>query len=149
MRRLFIILSGSILALILISSLFWKPVLWSLILVGPLILLGIYDMYQKKHSISRNFPLAGRVRYFMEKIRPGIYQYFVESNTDGRPFSRINRSLIYQRAKSVDDTVPFGTQLNVYESGYSWLNHSIAAIHPEELDQDPRVLVGGPDCKQP
>ena len=130
-------------------SLAWKPILWLLILLVPLVLLGFYDILQEKHSISRNFPVAGRLRFFMESIRPGIYQYFVESNTDGRPFSRINRSLIYQRAKAVDDTVPFGTQLNVYESGYSWLNHSIAAIHPEELNQDPRVLVGGPACTQP
>jgi glutamate synthase domain-containing protein 2 len=149
MRRLFIILSFSLLTIVFLMSLSWKPVLWSLIIIAPLVVLGIYDILQEKHSISRNFPVAGRVRFFMESIRPGIYQYFVESNTDGRPFSRINRSLIYQRAKAVDDTVPFGTQLNVYESDYSWLNHSIAAIHPEDLNQDPRVLVGGPDCAHP
>ena len=149
MRRLFMILSITVLALVFGTSLVWTPILWLLILIGPLVLLGVYDILQTKHSITRNFPVAGRLRFFMETLRPGIYQYFVESNTDGRPFSRINRSLIYQRAKGVDDTVPFGTQLNVYDSGYSWLNHSISAIHPHELEQDPRVLVGGPDCTQP
>lgn len=149
MRKLFIILSVCALSAIFLLSLSWQPILWSLVIVAPLVLLGIYDIFQKKHSISRNFPVAGRVRFLMEKLRPGIYQYFIEGNTDGRPFNRLNRSLIYQRAKSVDDTVPFGTQLNVYDSGYSWLNHSIAAIHPEKLDQDPRVLVGSPNCTQP
>jgi glutamate synthase domain-containing protein 2 len=149
MRKLFIILSATLLLSIFLFSLIWKPILWFLILVLPLVILGIYDMFQKHHSISRNFPVVGRVRFLMETLRPGIYQYFIESNTDGRPFSRINRSLIYQRAKAVDDTVPFGTQLDVYESGYEWLNHSIAAIHPEDLNQDPRVMVGGPDCTQP
>ncbi|HUH33360.1 MAG TPA: FMN-binding glutamate synthase family protein [Daejeonella sp.] len=149
MRKLFIILSASILIAIFSISVFWQPILWALVIIAPLVLLGIYDIFQTKHSISRNFPIVGRVRFMMEKLRPGIYQYFVEGNTEGRPFNRINRSLIYQRAKAVDDTVPFGTQFNVYESGYSWLNHSIAAIHPEQLNQDPRVLVGGPDCKQP
>lgn len=149
MRKLFILISVVVLLSIFSISVFWKPILWALVLVGPLVILGVYDIIQKPHSISRNFPVVGRIRFFMETLRPGIYQYFIESNTDGRPFSRINRSLIYQRAKSVDDTVPFGTQLDVYESGYEWLNHSIAAIHPEDLDQDPRVMVGGPDCKQP
>ncbi len=149
MRKLFIILSVTLLLIIFLISLAWQPALWALVIVVPVTLLGFYDMFQEKHSISRNFPVLGRVRFLMETLRPGIQQYFVESNTDGRPFSRINRSLIYQRAKAVDDTVPFGTQLNVYESGYSWLNHSIAAIHPEDLNQDPRVIVGGPDCSQP
>ncbi len=149
MRKLFIILSISLPVILLLISLAWPPILWALLIVAPVILLGLYDIIQEKHSISRNFPVLGRVRFLMETLRPGIQQYFVESNTDGRPFSRINRSLIYQRAKAVDDTVPFGTQLNVYESGYSWLNHSIAAIHPHDLNQDPRVLVGGPDCTQP
>jgi glutamate synthase domain-containing protein 2 len=149
MRKLFIALAVGLPLIIILISLAWPPVLWSLGLIAPLILLGIYDIIQTKHSISRNFPVLGRVRFMMETLRPGIQQYFVESNTDGRPFSRITRSLIYQRAKAVDDTVPFGTQLNVYDSGYSWLNHSIAAIHPHDLNQDPRVLVGSPDCKQP
>lgn len=149
MRKLFIILSISLVAAVALLSLVWQPALWALLIILPIVLIGIYDIFQKKHSISRNFPVAGRLRFFMESIRPGIYQYFIESNTDGRPFSRINRSMIYQRAKAVDDTVPFGTQLNVYESGYSWLNHSLSAIHPEDLDQDPRVLIGGPDCLQP
>ena len=149
MRKLFIIISAVVLLTIILVSFAWRPVLWILLLVGPLVLMGIYDMFQTSHTLLRNFPLFGRVRYFMEILRPGIYQYFIESNTEGRPFNRINRSLIYQRAKAVDDTVPFGTQLNVYDSGYSWLNHSIAAIHPEDLNQDPRVLVGGPECSQP
>ena len=143
------ILSITVLVLVFGISLVWTPILWLLLLIGPLMLLGVYDILQTRHSITRNFPVAGRMRFFMERLRPGIYQYFVESDTGGRPFSRINRSLIYQRAKAVDDTVPFGTQLNVYDSGYSWLNHSIAAIHPHELEQHPRVMVGGPDCTQP
>ena len=149
MRRVFVIVSICVFLFVFVISWSWPPMLWSLIVVAPLVTVGIYDVMQTRHSITRNFPLAGRLRFFMEKLRPGIFQYFVESDTDGKPFSRINRSLVYQRAKAVDDTVPFGPQLNVYDSGYSWLNHSIAAIHPHKLEQDPRVLVGGPDCTQP
>jgi glutamate synthase domain-containing protein 2 len=123
--------------------------LWLSILVLPLNVAGWYDFLQSKHAITRNFPLFGRGRYWMEWLRPKIYQYFVESDIDGRPFNRSERSLIYQRAKKVTDTTPFGTQLNVYEEGYEWMNHSIAAKNFQTLVQDPRVTVGGPDCTQP
>jgi glutamate synthase domain-containing protein 2 len=113
----------------------------------PIILIGLNDLFQTKHAIRRNFPVVGNFRYFLESIRPEINQYFVESNIDGRPFSRERRSVIYQRAKGVEDTVPFGTQSDVYAVDYEWVNHSIAPKHaPKEI---PRVLIGGPDCKQP
>ncbi|MCB0406600.1 MAG: FMN-binding glutamate synthase family protein, partial [Bdellovibrionales bacterium] len=109
--------------------------------------LGIVDIIQEKHTIRRNFPVLGRFRYILESVRPEISQYFVESNTDGRPFNRNERSIIYQRAKGDLDTVPFGTQLDVEDIGYEWVNHSITAKHINY--EDLRVTVGGPDCKQP
>lgn len=115
----------------------------------PFILLGIYDMLQKSSAIRRNFPLIGRLRYFFESIRPEMMQYFVETDTEGRPFNRIYRSMIYQRAKKVNDTAPFGTQINVYRPGYEWIDHSIYAVKASELDTDPRVMVGEGRCSQP
>jgi glutamate synthase domain-containing protein 2 len=128
---------------------FWHSFLGVYIVLIPLVLLGIYDMAQTKHAIMRTFPLVGRGRYWMEWLRPKIYQYFVESDIDGRPFNRTERSIVYQRAKKDVDTTPFGTQLNVYEEGYEWMNHSIAAKNFDELNQNPRVIIGGADCKQP
>lgn len=119
------------------------------ILVVPFVAGGIYDMTQTRHAIARNFPLLGRTRYIAEWMRPKVHQYFVESDTNGRPFNRIDRSLIYQRAKNETDTTPFGTQLDLYSEGYEWMNHSINALEKKHLDHDPRVLVGGPQCKQP
>ena len=149
MRKIFIVLMIALSLILLALSYFDQDFLWGFIILIPLIVLGVYDLIQTKHSIMRNFPLVGRLRYVMEALRPKITQYFIESDTSGSPYNRLNRSLIYQRAKKVDDTMPFGTQLNVYDSGYEWLNHSIAAIHPEDLDQSPRVKVGGPDCTKP
>lgn len=149
MRNIFILSSIIVLAGIGTIAYFWPPILWSLILFGPLILLGIIDLVQTKQTIRRNFPLLGRARYWMESLRPKMYQYFIESDIDGRPFSRIDRSVIYQRAKNVRDTVPFGTQLDVYAEGYEWINHSIAALDFNVIDEDLRIMVGGPDCKQP
>ncbi len=149
MRNLFIIFSVAVLAIIAVIAYFWPPILFALILVGPLVILGIMDLLQNKHTIRKNFPLIGRGRYLMEALRPAVYQYFIENDIDGRPFSRIDRSVIYQRSKNVRDTVPFGTQLNVYGEGYEWVNHSIAALDHHDLNADPRIMIGGPDCTQP
>ena len=148
-RRVFLTLAIVVLGAIGALAIAWPPILWTLILVIPLIIMGIIDMTQTKHTIKRNFPVIGRFRYMLESIRPEIMQYFVETDTEGRPINRLFRSLIYQRAKNVNDTTPFGTQMNVYEVGYEWMNHSIYAKSHEELEHDPRVLVGGKDCKQP
>ncbi|NND31357.1 MAG: FMN-binding glutamate synthase family protein, partial [Saprospiraceae bacterium] len=150
MRNEFIAFSLlSILLIACIGWFVWSPVWWSFVVLGPLILVGFYDIFQKKHAIMRNFPVLGRGRYIMEELRPKMYQYFIESDTSGRPINRINRSIVYQRAKHELDTTPFGTQLDVYEQGYEWLNHSITADLPSALELNPRITVGGLECSQP
>lgn len=118
-------------------------------LVFFLFVMGIGDMIQTRHAIMRTYPVFGRMRYWMEALRPKMYQYFVESDIDGRPINRIDRSTIYQRAKQELDTMPFGTQLNVYEEGYEWMSHSIAPKDYLKLDHKPRVIIGNKDCSQP
>lgn len=139
----------SLLTVGLLAFLFSTQWLWLLLVLLPIILLGFYDMVQKKHAIMRNFPILGRGRYIMEWLRPKMYQYFIEPDTDGRPFNRINRSMVYQRAKKVLDTAPFGTQLDAYAEGYEWMEHSITPLHMHGLNHDIRITVGGPDCTQP
>lgn len=119
-------------------------------ILGILLILfaiGIYDINQKTHAILRNFPVVGHFRYLLEKISPEIQQYFIETNTDGRPFSRNIRSLVYRRAKNVNDTHPFGTQRDINGEDYIGLRHSIYAVHTH--DEDPRILIGNDSCKQP
>ncbi len=149
MRKLFIVSSIIILLVLAGWTILWKRAVWSFVIIGPIILVGVYDLLQQKHSIVRNFPVFGHLRFLAEGLRPKVYQYFVESDTDGTPFNRQSRSVIYQRAKKVDDTSPFGTELDVYQNGYEWLNHSIAAIDHKELNSAPRVIIGGPQCTQP
>lgn len=148
-RDQFILISLIIVGIITAVSLLVHPVWWLFFIFGPLIIVGIYDMIQYKHSIRRNFPVIGHLRYLLEKIRPEIMQYFVETDTQGRPFHRIYRSLIYQRAKNISDTTPFGTQMDVYKTGYEWIEHSMYAIHKKEMQLYPRITIGGADCKQP
>jgi glutamate synthase domain-containing protein 2 len=116
----------------------------------PLTILGISDYFQPRHSILRNYPIIGHLRYVVEDMGPELRQYLVEMNGDGRPFNRDTRSLIYQRSKGAADKKAFGTELDVYENGYTWLAHSIAP-HPMAADPvaDLRVTVGGDQCTQP
>ena len=147
MRKIFFGASAFILILIGALATVWSPILYLLIPTLPLIGLGIYDSFQTKRAILRNFPIIGHGRYLLEMIRPEINQYFVESNSDGKPFSREQRSVVYQRAKGEVDTLPFGTQMDVQAIGYEWINHSLMPKHPDPGNQ--RVIVGGDDCKQP
>ncbi len=149
MRNQFIIFSIVITAAVVGIYFIWPPVLWSLVLVIPILLQGYYDILQKKHTLRKNFPVLGIGRYLMEDLRPKIYQYFIESETDGAPINRMYRSIVYQRAKGALSTNPFGTKRNTYETGYEWANHSIMPIDHHELDPHPRITVGGPDCRQP
>ena len=120
---------------------------WSAAVVAPLFAVGLYDVLQTKKTILRNYPVIGHVRYAFESIRPEIQQYFIEQNLEGRPMNREERSVVYARSKNVLSTVPFGTQKDVYEVGYEWINHSICpAPKQQEL---PRVTIGGPQCTQP
>ncbi len=150
MRKSFLIISLSL--LIILSCLtYFIDFRFAYILVPVLILffLGLKDMLQNKHALLKNFPVVGHSRYFAEWLRPKFYQYFIESDTDGRPFSRLKRNIVYQRAKDVLDTSPFGTQLNVYDEGYEWMNHSIKPVDAHTLEHNPRILIGGPGCKKP
>lgn len=114
---------------------------------GFILLIGSYNAKQEKHAILRNFPVLGYFRYMFETISPEIQQYFIERNTDGKPFSRNQRSLVYQRSKNIDATTPFGTQLELNQTDYEGIKHSIFPTKVSEVL--PRVVVGGPDCLQP
>jgi glutamate synthase domain-containing protein 2 len=148
-RPTFYLCSALAVAVVLALSYFWVNALFVFILIGPLIVIGIQDISQDKQSIRRNFPVLGRLRYVFEDLRPKIQQYFVESNTNGAPISRNERSVIYQRAKKQTDNIPFGTQLDVYAEGYEWMTHSIVPKDVHKLDHNPRVRVGGKECQQP
>jgi glutamate synthase domain-containing protein 2 len=118
----------------------WTPLLLALFV------LGLYDLLQSRRSVLRNYPVIGHLRFMLEYIRPEIRQYFIESDSDANPFSRAQRSLVYQRAKGDSDTRPFGTQLDVHAQGYEWINHSML---PTTLaSHDFRITIG-PDTTQP
>ena len=149
MRKFFIIISTIIIVLIGVLSYVNIKFIFLGIIFFPLILMGIYDMIQTKKTILRNFPLLGRMRYLLESIGPEIRQYFVETDLDGKPFNRQQRSLVYQRSKKALDSQPFGTQLDVYDEGYEFINHSIRAIPFSDVNENPRVKIGSSQCEKP
>jgi glutamate synthase domain-containing protein 2 len=146
-RRLYVMI-GIIIALFLISALLELRSLLSLLIVAILLItLAIHDSFQKQHTILRNFPVIGRFRYLFEMIRPEIRQYFIAGDQDETPFDREIRSIVYQRAKGVLDTLPFGTQQRITFPGYISAKHSLS---PTVLNEnDGRITVGGAQCKRP
>ena len=100
---------------------------------GVLVAIGVWDMLQTKHSLRRNYPILANLRFVLEKVRPEIRQYFLESDTDGTPFNRSKRAVVYQRAKGQLDKRPFGTQQDIYGTNFEWVNHSLVPeppVHP-------------------
>ncbi len=119
---------------------------WPAAIFGSLSVLGTWDLIQRKRTISRNYPVLAHLRYCLESIGPEIRQYFIESDTDERPFSREQRSVVYQRAKNQLDKKPFGSVLSLYGNGYEWMSHSLVPSSPASMDF--RVTVGA-DCDKP
>ncbi len=114
----------------------WLALLLFVVLVG----VGVYDLRQTRSSILRNYPVIGHLRFMLEYIRPEMRQYFIESDSEATPFSRAQRSLVYQRAKGEPDNRPFGTQQDVTAEGFEWINHSVA---PTRLaSHDFRITIG-------
>ncbi|HEY2345010.1 MAG TPA: FMN-binding glutamate synthase family protein [Xanthomonadaceae bacterium] len=123
------------------AGIWWNPAwAWGAIVFGALIAVGIHDIGQRQRAVSHNYPILAHFRYFLESIGPEIRQYFIERDTEENPFSRLQRSVVYQRAKGVRDTRPFGTQIDVYANDHEWMNHSIAPTHI--ASHDFRIVIG-------
>lgn len=146
--RLFFYLT-SLIGLLLIFSfaILWPNALYGLIILVPYIAIGIHDIFSYKHTILRNYPVIGHLRYLLEFIRPEIQQYFIEPDKDGTPYSREIRSLIYQKAKGERETIAFGTKNNITEVGYQFSYPSLA---PKNVAlEKARIIIGGKNCSQP
>ncbi|GAA1874803.1 FMN-binding glutamate synthase family protein [Pseudonocardia ailaonensis] len=121
---------------------------WALAGVAFLLLvLAVRDVLQRDHSLLRNYPVVGHFRYLLEHLRPEVQQYFIERNTDGRPFDRDTRTAVYERSKGIKGEKAFGTERDVNTAGYEYLVHATVPVPPS--DGPHKVRIGGPDCTQP
>ncbi len=147
MRRIFFISAPFVLLFCILWVWYNPKVNFILFIIIPVLAIGYYDVFQTKHAILRNFPVIGHFRYIFEFIRPEIQQYFIEDDISGRPFNKRTRTLVYTRAKKVNETVPFGTQLHTNKIGYEWINHSMYPKH--FTHNDIRITFGNKQCSQP
>ncbi|MFT5449894.1 MAG: glutamate synthase domain-containing protein 2 [Gammaproteobacteria bacterium] len=138
-------LVGSVvfIALALVNSWWLLGLAFSL----PIVALGIYDALQTRWTLTRNFPVAARLRWLFYDLRPYLRAYVVEGNLEGKPYSIEARNLVHTRARGQIDTHPFGTELDTDSDEYEWLTHSIAPSASPE--QNPRIEIGGPQCENP
>ncbi len=113
-----------------------------------LTVLGLRDLGQVKHSIQRNYPVIGHIRWWVEAVRPEIRQYLIEADEEAAPFSRSQRGLVYDRAKGKVGEQPFGTLHDAYADGYEFIGHSTAPAIPADPASF-RITIGGPDCAKP
>jgi glutamate synthase domain-containing protein 2 len=135
-----------VLGLVLAPVGFWGRTLVAI--PGLLFLLGIWDVCQPWHSVLRNYPVIGHIRWMVEMVRPEIRQYLLEDENEATPFSRAQRSLVYRRSKGVSSDHPFGTILDVYADDYEFIVHS---MRPAD-DADPksfRITIGNDQCAKP
>ncbi len=138
----------AITAVSLVAAIWWPDALFIALVAGFLSLVGLSDLTQKHHSIQRNYPVIGHIRWFAELVRPELRQYLFEADEDAAPFTRSQRSLVYERAKGGAGEHPFGTLLDVYRDGYEFIGHSTCPA--PRMDPDSfRVSIGGDQCAKP
>jgi glutamate synthase domain-containing protein 2 len=125
----------------------------SRVIGGTVVALGAvaaHDLLQKKHALTRNFPVIAHARYLLETIGPELRQYIVTSNEEERPFNRDQRTWIYASSKEENNYFGFGTDVDVeHTQGHAYIKHRTFANQlPDDHDKSGRLpsakILGGP-----
>lgn len=111
---------------------------WWVWIILVLTLIGLFDIFQKKHTILHNFPVVGHIRYFLESFGPELRQYIVANNREELPFNRRQRSWVYASSKKENNYQGFGTDQDIHESGYIFIKH---ALLPKVVAKTPENCV--------
>lgn len=118
-------------------------VILAFIIVIPAILFVrffIRDKKQQEHSILRNFPVLGKVRYILEKTGPEFRQYLFHNNNEGKPFNRRQFEYVYKSAKYNDRMIGYGSERDFEEDGLYIVNHLFPSQWEElKIDQQPKI----------
>lgn len=134
------------------AALILRPTgVWGLMFLaasGALSLLGVWNICQSRHSVLRNYPVIGHVRWLIEQVRPEIRQYLLEGENEQTPFSRAQRSLVYKRSKAISADQPFGTMFDVYAERYEFIQHSVRPVDRAD-PKSFRTVIGNDQCTQP
>ena len=120
-----------------------------IVLIGGLIVLIIHDVTQKKHTVLRNYPVIGHVRFFFENLGEYFRQYFFSGDRAEMPFNRATRSFVYRLAKGEGSIIGFGSTNDLREPGsIIFVNHPFPVLEDDRL-QTPSLLIGDGYCKYP
>jgi len=114
-------------------------------IAGLLLIIFLYDIFQRKHAILRNFPVVGHLRYLMEKIGPELRQYWVANDKEEMPFTRAERTWVYATSKKQNNNFGFGSSELMYETGYPVLKHSAFPTR-DKYDADGNLLTSSMPC---
>lgn len=124
-------------------SLITLLVIIGIIIIIPLaIILRVYvfDQRQKQHSILRNYPVLGRIRYIFEKAGPEFRQYLFNNNNEGKPFNRREFEYVYKAAKYNSRMIGYGSERDFTDDGLYIVNHMFPSQRDEmQIDQDPKI----------
>src|SRR5215510_853279 len=121
----------------------------AIVLIGGLIVLIIHDVTQKKHTVLRNFPVVGRLRFFFEDLGEYFRQYFFSGDRDEMPFNRATRGWIYRLAKNEGGNIGFGSTYDLHQPGaLIFVNHPFPVLEEERLPT-PALGLGEGYCEHP
>ena len=120
---------------------FLGSITWWMWILIVLFIVAVRDVFfQKRHTITHNFPIIGHIRYLFESIGPEIRQYFVANNREELPFNRIERGWIYASAKRENNYEGFGTDRDIYAHQHIFINNAMMSFkmdkdHPNSMDK--------------
>ena len=118
--------------------------------LGLLVVVGMYiiDVTQTSSTVRRNFPVVGRFRYLFEHLGEFFRQYFFAMDREEMPFNRAQRSWAYRAAKGVDNTIAFGSTMNLSVPGTPiFVNCPYPMLDAEAAETAPMTI--GPYARQP
>ena len=114
---------------------------WWAYIIAVIVVILIRDIFfNKRHTISHNFPFIGHFRYMLEQIGPELRQYIVANNREELPFNRSQRSWIYASAKALNNYQGFGTDQDQHSPGFVFINpammpYIVKPSHPNYADK--------------
>ena len=114
------------------------------VVIGLLLFVFIRDIKQKKHSVLRNYPVVGRLRYFFEQLGEYFRQYFFAGDRDEMPFNRATRGWVYRLAKNEAGVIGFGSTYDLHQPGaLIFVNHPFPVLEEERQPTPTRSLSVG------
>ncbi len=120
-----------------------------IVLIGGLVVLIVHDVTQKKHTVLRNYPVVGHLRFYFENLGEYFRQYFFSGDRSEMPFNRATRSFIYRLAKGEGSIIGFGSTNDLREPGsIIFVNHPFPVLEEDRL-QTPSLIIGEGYCKHP